>query len=542
MFKKKSFVLFLLAILIFFNLSCSTMKFSLTQKYFNLTEQINVKIENQRLSINSSNDEIVSFSLNESFLIGFQKSYQYKYHMASIDIKEKIDKTYRYQKITELKNEDNYLLIEGAISDGKDFENNINYSLKIIPVNNNRVDIEIFFDKKELNCLELIFNSTKEEKIFGGGVQFSYLNLKGQKVPIITSEQGAGRGDQPITFGANLTQKAGGNKFTTYFPIPFFFTSNLRAFHFDNSSYQIFDFTESNSIKNQIALNTEEKKVYASFFKAESYKSLISLFTEKVGRMSPLPDWSYGTILGIQGGKEKVNLVVDRLLKEGNPIKAIWIQDWCGKRVTSFGDQLNWRWYADEKSYPDFKNFVKQMNEKGVRVLGYINPFLADKDNKKIDDDFINPLLDEAKSRGYLVKNKDNKPYLIQTVGFPAYLLDLTNPEAVEWIKNIIKENLIGSGLSGWMADFGEWLPMDAILYSGISAEEFHNLYPVVWAKINREAIKEAGKEGEIVFFARAGFSQSTRYSTLFWLGDQMVSFGLNDGLASAILGSITAF
>jgi sulfoquinovosidase len=150
-------------------------------------------------------------------------------------------------------------------------------------------------------------------------------------------------------------------------------------------------------------------------------------------------------------------------------------------------------------------------------------------------------MLEEAKKKGFLVKNEKGEDYLIQTVGFPAYLIDLTNPKAVAWTKSIIKKNMIDVGLSGWMADFGEWLPYDAVLHSGVSAKNYHNQYPVDWAKLNREAIKEAGKEGEIVFFTRAGFSYSNKYSTLFWLGDQMVSFQTHDGLPSAVLGMMTS-
>jgi alpha-glucosidase len=43
-------------------------------------------------------------------------------------------------------------------------------------------------------------------------------------------------------------------------------------------------------------------------------------------------------------------------------------------------------------------------------------------------------------------------------------MVDLTNPEAYDWIKTIIKDNLIGLGLDGWMADFGEYLPTDCVL------------------------------------------------------------------------------
>ena len=177
------------------------------------------------------------------------------------------------------------------------------------------------------------------------------------------------------------------------------------------------------------------------------------------------------------------------------------------------------------------------MNKDGVKVLGYINSFLADTNPAIKDDKFKNPMLEEAKQKGYLIKDKKGKDYLIKTVGFPAYLIDLTNPEAVKWIKEIIKKNMIDVGLSGWMADFGEWLPYDAVLYDKRDPKLYHNVYPVDWARINREAISEAKKDGQIVFFTRAGYSYSNKYSTAFWLGDQMVTFGRDDGLASTIVG-----
>lgn len=84
---------------------------------------------------------------------------------------------------------------------------------------------------------------------------------------------------------------------------------------------------------------------------------------------------------------------------------------------------------------------------------------------------------------------------------------------------------MIDQGLSGWMADYGEWLPLDAKLFSGINAFDYHNQYAVDWAKLNREAIQEAGRDGDLVFFTRSGAIGSAQYSTLFWTGDQLVDW-----------------
>lgn len=56
------------------------------------------------------------------------------------------------------------------------------------------------------------------------------------------------------------------------------------------------------------------------------------------------------------------------------------------------------------------------------------------------------------------------------------------------------------------MADFGEYLPVDAVVADKtVGIENIHNKWPLLWARLNREAVEEAGKLGEIVFWMRAG-------------------------------------
>lgn len=65
---------------------------------------------------------------------------------------------------------------------------------------------------------------------------------------------------------------------------------------------------------------------------------------------------------------------------------------------------------------------------------------------------------------------------------------------------------MIDLGLSGWMADFGEYLSTDgAVFASGQSGKEVHNQWPVLWAEVNRAAIEERNVTGDVVFWMRAG-------------------------------------
>jgi alpha-glucosidase len=90
------------------------------------------------------------------------------------------------------------------------------------------------------------------------------------------------------------------------------------------------------------------------------------------------------------------------------------------------------------------------------------------------------------------------------------------------------------------MADFGEALPWDGVLAGDVAAPAFHNRYPEVWAEVNRRAIEEAGRGDDVVFFTRSGFTRSPRHSTLFWLGDQLVSWDAHDGIKSAVTGALS--
>jgi alpha-glucosidase len=432
--------------------------------------------------------------------------------------------------------------IQGIVS-GKDC--NSSYTLTLKAPNPKELNLQLDLSDKDINRTQIIYSSSSDEQFFGFGEQYSHFNLKGQNLFIFTEEQGIGRGDQPITFLANVNSNSGGNEFTSYSPIPHYITTKNRSAFFENTAYGKFDLRDDNEVKVQFW----ENGLKATIWLGENPLELIEKYTAKTGRFPTLPDWAYGTWMGLQGGADKAKAKIKEAKDAGNPVTALWIQDWVGKRTTNFGDQLKWRWYAQEKSeykdskgnpepsYPEFKKFCADMNKDGVKVLGYINSFLADTNPKIPNDPFTNPMLEEAKKKGYLVKNNKGEDYMIKTVGFPAYLIDLTNPEAVKWTKEIIKKNMIDVGLSGWMADFGEWLPYDAVLYDKTKdAKTYHNVYPVDWARINREAIAEAKKEGQIVFFTRAGYSYSNKYSTAFWAGDQMVTFGKDDGLMSTII------
>jgi alpha-glucosidase (family GH31 glycosyl hydrolase) len=410
----------------------------------------------------------------------------------------------------------------------------VGYTLRFAPASARQLGFTLTLADARYNRVALSQASEKGEGVYGFGEQFSWFDHQGLRVPILVSEQGIGRGDFPITLGADLTAGAGGHGHTTYAAVPHFLTSRLRSLFLEDMEISTFDMRDEGRITVELFSHAMHGRILAGGTPLE----LIEEYTAYAGRMRRLPDWILqGAVIGMQGGTAKVREVLARLRAADVPVAAFWLQDWVGQRTTTFGKQLWWNWELDTGHYPEWHQLVDSLRSEGIRVMTYVNPFLADMEGEK--ETYRRNLFAEARERGYLVRTPEDTPYLILNTSFSAGLVDLTNPEARRWMKDVLRDEVLAAGASGWMADFGEALPYDARLWDGDARRE-HNAYPEAWARLNRELIEEEGRGEDAVFFMRAGFTRSPGYSTLFWLGDQMVSWDEHDGLKSAVTGLLS--
>jgi alpha-glucosidase len=127
----------------------------------------------------------------------------------------------------------------------------------------------------------------------------------------------------------------------------------------------------------------------------------------------------------------------------------------------------------------------------------------------------------EGCEKGYFVKNSAGEPYLIKSVSIKFAMIDFTNPEAKQWCKHIIKDHLIKEARAGgWMHDFGEYMPFDAVLSDGSDPIMYHNKYVEEWARCGAEAVSEVENGKDLFYFMRAATTFSPRYTSLFWMGD----------------------
>jgi alpha-glucosidase len=382
---------------------------------------------------------------------------------------------------------------------------------------------------ESINRIWLRLPAEKDEHVWGGGEQMSYFDMRGRRFPLWTSEPGVGRDKtSEITFKADVAGRAGGDYWNTNYPQPTYVSSRRYALHVETTAYSAFDFRHEGFHEIEVWAVPDQIELMAG----RTFADLVEALSERFGRQPPLPEWVYrGAIIGLKDGVRSFERF-EAIIAAGANVSGLWCEDWVGLRNTSFGARLFWDWQASEQRYPGLRDRIDALRRRGIRFLGYVNPYLA------VDG----PLFPEADAAGFFATDATGKTALVDFGEFDCGVVDFTNPRAAEWFaERVIGQNMLDYGLSGWMADFGEYLPIDVRLSNNVDAKLMHNAWPPLWAEVNARAVAMRGKTDDVLFFMRAGFTGVQKHCPLLWAGDQSVDFSRHDGLVTVISGALSS-
>jgi alpha-glucosidase len=257
---------------------------------------------------------------------------------------------------------------------------------------------------------------------------------------------------------------------------------------------------------------------------SETQKTAVANLSRWVGHAPALPGWcSEGAWLDVRGGTAMFTKQLDAAVSADARFSALVVEDWSGQHGNTGAAFWDWVWNRDH--YPKLDGMVRELAKRNIRVLASINPCLA----------IEGRLFAEASAAGYLVTKPQGGIYLNDFGGFMAGYLDMTHPEACQWYKGVIRKNILDMGMSGFVAGMPGLLPHDAILKSGETALSQHNLWPSHWARLCREAIREAGRGADAVFLSKNGFDKSFTQSSLYDIGGLSPNWGKRNGLRAAL-------
>jgi len=274
------------------------------------------------------------------------------------------------------------------------------------------------------------------------------------------------------------------------------------------------------------------------------------------------PSWVQrnGAIVGISGGTTSVRTVIDRLQRAGCPIAGVLVHDWSGiVDSTSSKSRIWYNWIMERGHYKHWHKMVADLDAAGINLGIYLSPMVEEipvhlRSGRRY-------LFGEGLKKGHFVRSsegprKKEKSHIIHDKEGEIYelnkkksetrvgLLDVTSYEACQWWKRVIQDEVMTyAGASFWMAGNGELAPIANSVYHtrAINGLLCHNAYAESWARVNQEAIRDAGREGDSFFLVNSGCGHTPNYAASTCLGDQVVNYKSKDagGLQAVLNGLV---
>ena len=359
--------------------------------------------------------------------------------------------------------------------------------------------------------------ATADEGFFGLGERFTRANHRGHEV---------------LNWAEDSCFDPRPGHDWTYWPVPFFLSNRGYGVFLDTTRRAVFRLASDRPDAWQASVDGTE--LDAVVFAGPDPLAVVQRFTALTGR-PPLPaPWAFGVWKTTLSGEAAVRAEAQRLRDEELGVSVVWVYDYLDLDNNS---GWNSAMGYPEGEYPDLPGLVDELHDGGFKVLAYVNQY------------FIvgRPRTDEGIAKGYFVKRPDGAPYLVPgpdpnpEVGIrygSIALYDPTHPEGRPWWQAMLRRLLLETSFDGWMHDFGEYTPRDAVFADGRSGEEIRNLYPTLYHQTAAEACRDA--KPDFAFFVRSGYTGANAWAPLAWPGDQHTDWSTDRGLPSIVPAALS--
>ncbi len=372
------------------------------------------------------------------------------------------------------------------------------------------------------NRLSLAFRCDAADHFLGFGAQADAVDHRGHTVALWTSEPGIGKqvtdDEYPDLWFLVGTRHA------SSFGLPTWTSSRGYQGVVDSDARSIFEVCSKADDVFRIEVWSNSFTLYV--FEGDPAKAVSRATASVLGRPLRPPPLAFAPWNDAIFGPAEVRRVAALLRQNHVPSSALWTEDFRGGRDESTGYRLIEEWDTDRTLYPQPEALAAELSAQGFSWQAYFNTFIVDETR----------IAAEAKAGGHLVGSPDGGAYFVSGVTFkPTGMADLSREATREWVKGYLRRAL-DVGFTGWMADYGEWLPHDAVLASGEDPLQAHNRYAREWAKLNWEVLAERAGDGtQRLFFSRAGWLGSNAVTPVVWAGDQRTSFQRDDGFFTVL-------
>jgi alpha-D-xyloside xylohydrolase len=332
----------------------------------------------------------------------------------------------------------------------------------------------------------LSFLMRNGESFFGLGEQFKSYNHRGKRFSL-WNKNGAG--------SRNLVYKN----------VPFLLSSENYGVYINNTDKIDVDLGATSSRAWGVEIPGTELDLY--FFVADNPGEILQSYTDLTGKAPQLPPWSFGlwmTNYFIEASQDSVKEQTSIMREKQIPcdvyhIDTFWIEP-------PYWNDFTWR----KSHFPEPKKMIGELHDDNYKVCLWENPNISN----------MSDLYEEGVENGYFVTRDNGEVYHVQVwrddLMTLSGLVDFTNPEAVEWYKEIHR-NLFDMGVDVFKTDFGEEVPPDAVWHNGADGRKMHNLYTFLYNKTVSDVTSE--EKGYSLVWGRSAWAGSQRFPVQ-WSGD----------------------
>ncbi len=355
------------------------------------------------------------------------------------------------------------------------------------------------------------------DHFFGFGERFVNSDQRGHRLTTWVEDGGFGHGEGTPPGIGNPSPSGEGQ---TNLPIPWLLSPRGFAMLQNTSARTTYHLGEERPdawrVEQIDPARTDGASFDATIFVDPDPKKLVEALTSITGRPPEIADWVLAPRRRANPGTDEM----DKLRQAHVPTSVI------DTAVHYFPNGDGGKPFAPGA----LRAVTDDLHARGFKAVAYFCPFVADS---------FHPVFDDAVAKGFLVKKKDGSPYTVLDPPYNAGMVDFTNPAAVAWYQGFLK-GALDDGWDGFMVDFGEYVPSDAVMSDGTSGYEAHNAYPVLYQRAAHDLF-ERERRGDYLVFVRSGYTGTSGLVPMVWAGDQSTDFDLADGLPAALTGALNA-
>ncbi len=352
----------------------------------------------------------------------------------------------------------------------------------------------------------LSFVAFHDECFSGTGERFSNLNLSGSTFNLINQDG------------------QGVNSRRVYKNVPFYVSNRLYGIFFNTHAHCKVSFKDYSTKSVQFV--SDDSNVDFFIFGGNTIEKILFNYKCITGFPNVPPLWSYGIWMSKMTyfSEKEIDEIVMTLQQDEFPFDVIHIDTgWFRK---------DWlcEWKFNTKRFPNPKEFIQKLKSKGIKVSLWQLPYIA---KNAIQ-------CEEAITHKYIGVSGNSNKDSNSNFGVEDYAgtIDFTNPHAIAWYKDLLRE-LLEIGVKCIKADFGEEIHMNAT-YKAMDAKLLHNLYPFLYQKAVSEITEEITSDS--IIWARSGWAGCQRFP-VHWGGDAEASWsGLSGSLKGALHIGLSGF